>query len=121
MKEIQLKLPSFHLDKLIQTQNINKDLMDNYADKFSQNRGDILILNNNIHPAITPENIMSRSPFDLTKSNDIKNDNNWNKKVNTPICRICLCDDNDQNNPLINPCNCSGTMKYIHLLCLKQW
>ncbi len=24
-------------------------------------------------------------------------------------------------NPLINPCKCSGTMKYIHLQCLKQW
>lgn len=24
-------------------------------------------------------------------------------------------------NPLITPCHCSGTVKYIHLLCLKTW
>lgn len=57
----------------------------------------------------------------------ILNDNNRTKKkkkkvnANVPICRICLCDDYDLENPLINPCKCSGTMKYIHLLCLRQW
>jgi E3 ubiquitin-protein ligase DOA10 len=24
-------------------------------------------------------------------------------------------------NPLISPCNCTGTMGFIHLKCLKQW
>ena len=24
-------------------------------------------------------------------------------------------------NPLITPCQCSGTVRYIHLLCLKTW
>lgn len=24
-------------------------------------------------------------------------------------------------NPLISPCKCDGTMKYIHALCLKEW
>ena len=43
------------------------------------------------------------------------------RKGNLQICRICLSDDNDQNNPLINPCKCSGTMKYIHLKCLRHW
>lgn len=37
------------------------------------------------------------------------------------ICRFCLCEDNDYNNPLIAPCKCSGTMKYIHVDCLKNW
>jgi len=29
-------------------------------------------------------------------------------------CRFCLAEDNDIENPLIAPCKCSGTMKYIH-------
>lgn len=40
----------------------------------------------------------------------------------TYICRICLSEDeSDPKNPLINPCKCSGTMKFIHLKCLKRW
>jgi hypothetical protein len=37
------------------------------------------------------------------------------------ICRICLSNDSDSNNPLISPCKCAGSMKFIHLLCLRQW
>lgn len=36
-------------------------------------------------------------------------------------CRICLYDDSDAQNPMISPCNCSGSMRYIHLNCLQQW
>ena len=38
------------------------------------------------------------------------------------ICRICYTEeDSDSKNPLVQPCKCSGSMKYIHLNCLKQW
>ena len=33
-------------------------------------------------------------------------------------CRICLASECSQEDPLISPCQCSGTMKYIHLGCL---
>ena len=36
-------------------------------------------------------------------------------------CRICLADSNSKSNPLISPCLCSGTMRCIHVLCLKEW
>lgn len=43
-------------------------------------------------------------------------------KVDITPCRICLGDDiRDFNNPIIAPCKCSGSMKYIHLECLKGW
>lgn len=42
------------------------------------------------------------------------------------VCRICLDYDNgvddhsdDKFNPMISPCNCSGTMGGIHLKCLR--
>ncbi|CAG9326575.1 unnamed protein product [Blepharisma stoltei] len=35
-------------------------------------------------------------------------------------CRICLSESNDDDNPLIAPCKCDGTMKYIHIKCLQQ-
>lgn len=37
------------------------------------------------------------------------------------MCRICLCDTSERENPLVSPCSCAGTMKYIHLGCLQQW
>jgi len=36
-------------------------------------------------------------------------------------CRICLESDYDEKNPFIAPCSCSGSVKHIHLDCLKQW
>ena len=35
-------------------------------------------------------------------------------------CRICFEIDS-VDNPLISPCLCSGTSKYVHVNCLKQW
>lgn len=35
-------------------------------------------------------------------------------------CRICLSEIYVEDNPLICPCNCDGTMKYIHLWCLQR-
>ena len=37
------------------------------------------------------------------------------------ICRICYSEEESDDNPLIQPCICSGSMKYIHLECLKHW
>ena len=38
------------------------------------------------------------------------------------ICRICLSgEDNPISNPLMCPCDCKGSMKYIHYQCLKNW
>ena len=37
------------------------------------------------------------------------------------ICRICYLEEETIDNPLIQPCICSGSMKYIHLECLKHW
>ena len=36
-------------------------------------------------------------------------------------CRICLSETETQIDPFISPCKCSGTMKYIHADCLKEW
>jgi hypothetical protein len=46
---------------------------------------------------------------------------NDNANQNEPIkeCRCCKETNNDQN--MISPCDCSGSIKYIHRNCLKQW
>ena len=34
-----------------------------------------------------------------------------------PQCRICF----EPEGELISPCNCIGTLKYIHRECLQKW
>lgn len=36
-------------------------------------------------------------------------------------CRICISGESSKKNPLIAPCNCTGSMKFVHYECLKQW
>uniref|UniRef100_A0A8C5LUZ8 E3 ubiquitin-protein ligase MARCHF8 n=1 Tax=Leptobrachium leishanense TaxID=445787 RepID=A0A8C5LUZ8_9ANUR len=36
------------------------------------------------------------------------------------ICRICHCE-GDEENPLITPCRCTGTLRFVHQTCLHQW
>ena len=44
------------------------------------------------------------------------------EKIKNKICRICYQEEDDPLiNPLIKPCKCSGSMKYIHLKCLLFW
>jgi E3 ubiquitin-protein ligase DOA10 len=35
-------------------------------------------------------------------------------------CRFCF-EGSELNNPLVNPCKCIGSMKYVHLQCIKKW
>lgn len=36
------------------------------------------------------------------------------------MCRICHCEA-DAQNPLLSPCYCAGSLKYVHQACLQQW
>jgi E3 ubiquitin-protein ligase DOA10 len=36
-------------------------------------------------------------------------------------CRICLDEEDTPENPFITPCKCDGSMKFIHLTCLREW
>ncbi|XP_033103110.1 E3 ubiquitin-protein ligase MARCH8-like [Anneissia japonica] len=36
------------------------------------------------------------------------------------ICRICHCG-SEEDSPLIMPCICSGSLKFVHQHCLHQW
>jgi len=43
------------------------------------------------------------------------------EEITEITCRICLHGENTPENPLISPCACSGSVKHIHLNCLKYW
>jgi RING-variant domain len=49
-----------------------------------------------------------------------KNSSNGFQNKDQQICRICLSEE-EPENLLINPCSCTGSMKYIHETCLREW
>lgn len=131
-----LKIRHLNLKK----DNLIKTMIENKSKTFKEEDDDLsrhfifpkeisnakLIHNNSVNDLFMSNNKMD--PFLLlskkeNKSKQIK-DNTEDKEEynsnNKPSCRICLCEEYDDINPLINPCKCSGTMKYIHLNCLRQ-
>lgn len=34
-------------------------------------------------------------------------------------CRICHCEGDE--GPLITPCHCTGSLRFVHQSCLQQW
>jgi E3 ubiquitin-protein ligase DOA10 len=37
------------------------------------------------------------------------------------MCRVCLSEEDTLENPILTPCKCSGSMKFIHVACLVSW
>jgi len=37
------------------------------------------------------------------------------------VCRVCFGNEIIKENPLLSLCKCTGSMKYIHFLCVKTW
>ena len=67
-------------------------------------------------------NLVSINEENESKSNKDLVSNNTNTDKKKKICRICyLEEENKESNPLIKPCKCSGSMKYIHYECLLHW
>ena len=74
--------------------------------------------NNNINNKVT--NINNNNLINDEENNN-KNNNEKIKKINA-VCRICYVEEEDgKEDPLVQPCQCSGSLKYIHLKCLKHW
>jgi hypothetical protein len=44
-----------------------------------------------------------------------------NTSLDTVTCRICLLEGPADDDPLIAPCNCKGSIEYVHLACLRHW
>ncbi|XP_038647841.1 uncharacterized protein LOC119963181 isoform X2 [Scyliorhinus canicula] len=62
--------------------------------------------------AVNPEPCESARPAQLQNVDDWPDDGD--------ICRICHCE-GDDDSPLITPCRCTGTLRFVHQACLHQW
>ena len=59
------------------------------------------------------------TPIVLTIADDMETKDG--EKVAEVACKICLMDGFTEENPMITPCTCKGTMRFIHLECLQRW
>lgn len=49
-----------------------------------------------------------------------KDNGNFEKSSYGRACKFCLNEGYSENNLLIAPCRCTGTMKWIHYKCLQN-
>ena len=75
----------------------------------------IKITKNSLKELKSTASFNKKKVFDNIQKNILKDPEQSSK----PLCRICLSEEHEKENPLIHPCNCDGTMKYIHLQCLR--
>ena len=114
-----------NIGKLINTKNVNRSMIYSQKLNLTQKTIDINSINgtNNFNKINKKKFLRNRS--DKKKKSKIKNKNQTTMeqpKTKNKICRICLSGETNENkNPLICPCICKGSMKYIHYLCLKNW
>lgn len=81
------------------------------------------IANNTLKNKLTikvADKLNSPQPLSIEEGSIHSEENEDNKEEKT--CRICYCGEEDElENPLIEPCKCSGSVRYIHLACSKAW
>ena len=80
----------------------------NNKDKYSKDKINV----DKYEKIIVKKNTMKKNQKEIFSKLEKKN----------KVCRICYIEEeNDEETQLVQPCICSGSMKYIHLSCLKQW
>ena len=109
--------------------NFNRSFQKLNRDNIDGVNNTSIILRNEINKGKTSKKyleINNREINDLSltkerKKNDLNLTKNLLETKKEVICKICYNSDTEEDNPLINPCSCHGSMKYIHFKCLKYW
>lgn len=84
----------------------------NATDSDFQDKIDILFINKKNNSKTIPVNDDNQKTISFEKK----------KKKKEKVCRICYIEEEDENeDPIVQPCHCSGSCRYIHLKCLKKW
>lgn len=89
-------------------------------------------INNKPKPRLEPNRSTNLKGSVMEKDNLVKHNQlihkNYKKEMfveaneEIPPCRFCLSNEmDDDSNPLINPCQCKGTMGLLHIECMKHW
>lgn len=112
------------------TEIINEDdtsVLNGETGLQAETRIDIITENNNNNTVLLQQTRSCSSHTDSEKSNVSQNVKNIQSSteifdtvsLSEPCCRVCQCDDEEEK--LISPCYCSGSVKWVHESCLIKW
>ena len=138
---ITLRIKEIKFTNNNNNQSYNKSNLNTINVSQSQSQSNIKININSLKQIETTQNDLERDHKPLSNARDSTNADMTDKiqimtinkqlKKNASItsskikknklCRICYIEDETNENPLVQPCKCSGSMKYIHLECLRHW
>jgi len=88
-------------------------------------RASYTMLNINTNPMTTSNDFMininnNNLSEELTKNNFIIEPEKEKETIEKIYCRLCYQEESTVLDPLLCPCKCKGSMKYIHFSCLKK-
>jgi hypothetical protein len=66
-------------------------------------------------------NILNNKNKNCINNEDVSQTGKSAKPKFSSMCRICLMDENEDENPLISPCKCIGSVRFVHLICMRKW
>ena len=98
--------------------NIQNTVKKQNEEEEKEKEKEILSINKTSNKKISSQKLNFITPEKI-----ILQENQKKKSTDFPqrCCRICYLDEETEINPLIQPCLCSGSLKYIHLECLRKW
>ena len=141
MGRVRLKIETICFKDIYESCQISNNAIKNkmklkYGSTLPHMNLNINKLNNNMNTNINnSQNESFLEEEKINNNNNIeKNKKDKNKLVNLddisansgqnstsrPTCRICYMSNSDIENPLVSPCKCNGSMKFIHFKCLKH-
>ena len=105
----------------INNNNVQNDINLNTVKKQKEDEdkeNEMLSINKTSNKKVNSKKINFKTPEKI-----FFEENQKKKSTDFPsrCCRICYLEEETDSNPLIQPCLCSGSLKYIHLDCLKKW
>ena len=105
----------------INNNNVQNDINLNTVKKQKEEEdkeNEMLSINKTSNKKVNSKKINFKTPEKI-----FFEENQKKKSTDFPsrCCRICYLEEETDSNPLIQPCLCSGSLKYIHLDCLKKW
>ena len=134
---VRLKIETICFKDIYESCQISNNIMKNkiklkYGSTLPHNNLNLNKLNNNMNTNIN--NSQNESNLEDDKNNNIEKNkkdknienlddisaNSEKNSTSRPTCRICYLLNSDIENPLVSPCKCNGSMKYIHFKCLKH-
>ena len=116
LKEIAINNKENHIDNM-NRENIVQNLNLNKPEE--EKKEEIILLNKN-SDKVSNKKYTNKSPENKNFSEKSKSKTPFSD-YNQKCCRICYLDEDTDSNPLIQPCQCSGSLRYIHMDCLRHW